>query len=333
MNDKRKDTLSLACVLTVCLIVLLILGAVASELFIYSSVGVGGKPQGEFLTVPELVGRSLSEACEILSGLGIEYEIIPTGSGVSNRVENVKFSGAMLAGEMTVLKGTSVTLCANEVGADKVIYLTFDDGPTRDNTDYILDTLDRYGIKATFFLQGKNIERYPEKTLDTVRRGHLVACHSYSHELDEIYGGVDNMLAEIDRYESALRSAIGDSFYESIPQKMFRFPGGSSQNGRLDKAEAREYIDAIRKKGYAIYDWTSLTGDAEGTTTLDGMIEKMEKGLASSASRELPLIVLMHDKWAVKEDDALSKMIEHLISEGYYFDTLDHCPEYTFAEH
>ncbi len=317
--------------LTVCLIVLLILGAAASELFIYSSVGVGGTP--EMVNVPELVGKSLSEACEILRGLGIEYEIIPTGSGIPNRVEDVKFSGQTLSDGIAVVKGTSVTLCSNEVGADKVIYLTFDDGPTRDNTDYILGVLDKYGIKATFFLQGKNIERYPEKTLDTVRRGHLVACHSYSHELDEIYGSVENMLAEIDKYESALRAALGDAYYESILQKTFRFPGGSSQNGRLNKADAKEYIDAIRKKGYAIYDWTALTGDAEGTTDIPGMIEKMERGLKSSTSKGLPLIVLMHDKWAVQENDALSKIIDQLISEGYYFDTLDHCPEYTFAEH
>lgn len=65
-------------------------------------------------------------------------------------------------------------------GADDV-YLTFDDGPTPGITEWVLDTLDRYDAKATFFCLGRNVERHPELLQEILRRGHKAGNHTYSH--------------------------------------------------------------------------------------------------------------------------------------------------------
>ena len=69
---------------------------------------------------------------------------------------------------------------------DKVVYLTFDDGPSN-LTIPVLDVLDRYGIKATFFVVGKTSEEDKEALRQTVDRGHTLAVHTYTHQYEEIY--------------------------------------------------------------------------------------------------------------------------------------------------
>ena len=64
---------------------------------------------------------------------------------------------------------------------EHAVYLTFDDGPIPEATPFILDTLDKYGAKATFFVVGDNVRKYPELYEEVVRRGHLVGNHTYHH--------------------------------------------------------------------------------------------------------------------------------------------------------
>ena len=64
---------------------------------------------------------------------------------------------------------------------ERTVYLTFDDGPIPEVTPWVLDTLDRYGIKATFFLVGQNVERHPELLDEILKRGHRVGNHTMSH--------------------------------------------------------------------------------------------------------------------------------------------------------
>jgi peptidoglycan-N-acetylglucosamine deacetylase len=65
--------------------------------------------------------------------------------------------------------------------SDKVVALTFDDGPDPYHTPRVLDLLDRYHVKATFFMMGRNVERYPAVARDVLQRGHQIGNHSYSH--------------------------------------------------------------------------------------------------------------------------------------------------------
>ena len=64
---------------------------------------------------------------------------------------------------------------------ERTVYLTFDDGPIPEVTPWVLDTLDRYGVKATFFLVGENVERHPELLEDILKRGHTVGNHTMNH--------------------------------------------------------------------------------------------------------------------------------------------------------
>lgn len=64
---------------------------------------------------------------------------------------------------------------------ERTVYLTFDDGPIPEVTPWVLDTLDRYGVKATFFLVGENVERHPELLEEILKRGHTVGNHTMNH--------------------------------------------------------------------------------------------------------------------------------------------------------
>ena len=327
---KNKSTLILISVLAICILVLVVL----AFLVVKNAILPVLQPNPQWIELPALEDKPLSDAKQMLDELGISYEIIPTDSIIANRVEKIEYAGKQEDGKDFLELGHTVTLFANEISADKVVYLTFDDGPTMSNTFDILDTLDTYGAKATFFVLGNRIREYSDRILATDARGHIVACHSYSHDLDRassgfVYASVSAMLSEIEKYENALKSVLGEESFSKLP-KLMRFPGGSSTNGRISKSEALDYIAAVRSAGYRVYDWTALTGDAEGKSTANEFIAYLESGLDKAKNSKKPLIILMHDKLTTSE--ALPQILDYLVEGGYYFSTLDTCPEYTFAE-
>lgn len=331
MNKKatqnKNDTVKLATILAAGIIILIILAI----LLINSLKAPAGSPEPTHIDIENINGISLADGKAILESADIQYEIIPTESRIPNRIEKVDFLGDTAEnGKLLVEIGTTVKLYANEVEQNKIIYLTFDDGPTRDNTDYILETLTKYNIKASFFVEGQDVAIYPQKMLATFESGHVIGCHSYSHVFADVYASTDAFLDEVTQYEQALKSALGEENYAKV-EKLIRFPGGTNNSLILEQTPM-DYINAVRENGYKIYDWTALTGDTEGITETNAMIEHMMATLTTAKNKNQPLIILMHDKWPVKENDSLSKIIDKLISEGYYFDTIDNCPEYTFAE-
>lgn len=72
--------------------------------------------------------------------------------------------------------------------SERAVYLTFDDGPIPEVTPWVLDVLDRYGVKATFFVVGDNVRKYPDIFREVVRRGHSVGNHTYHHISGHIHG-------------------------------------------------------------------------------------------------------------------------------------------------
>ena len=338
MNNENKNTAALAIALVLCLIVLVILAICVYEKFTTSTPAVDPEipDDKQYATVPNLKGMNLAEARAALDDAEIVYEIVHTDSDLYNKVLDVEYSGKVEGENILIELGTTVKLHANEVDPSKIIYLTFDDGPTSGNTFDILDTLDQYGAKASFFVLGDRVIQYADRIKATVERGHIVACHSYSHNLVSssdgfIYASTDAFLSELNMFESALRGAE-----ITLTHKILRFPGGTCTNGHLSKEESLEYITAARNAGYKVYDWTALTNDADNSYRLDGESDKdyyirsLRESLEQSKEKGLPLIVLMHDKLATNE--CLADILEYLVSEGYVFDTIDHCPEYTFAE-
>lgn len=196
---------------------------------------------------------------------------------------------------------------------EKQIYLTFDDGPSKDITPQILDILKSYNVKATFFVLGARVELYPETLKREFSEGHYIANHGYSHKYSQIYENRDTVFQEFIDCENSIKRALGREEYNSY---LFRFPGGST-GGRYSsvKAEARDLLDSY---GVAYTNWNCLTGDAENKTTKEACFQEM----LNTKGNQNSIILLMHDANDKQQTvDALPEIIEYYMNEGYTFKT------------
>lgn len=143
----------------------------------------------------------------------------------------------------------------------KVAYLTFDDGPSTEVTQQILETLKFNNIKATFFVLGSNVEKSNiQKDLlkEMVIEGHAIGNHGYCHDYSILYPSrVANptvIVNDMKKSEYVMRSVLGDDFRTSV----IRLPGGHmSWNTKM--------LDPVlEENGYSYIDWNTLNGDAEG---------------------------------------------------------------------
>lgn len=182
----------------------------------------------------------------------------------------------------------------------KRVYFTFDDGPSA-NTDRILDILDQYGIKATFFVVGK--DKYQEQYKRIVQDGHTLGMHSYSHKYNEIY-------ASLDAYKQDL-SQLHDFLYELTGEdcKIVRFPGGSSNT--ISKVDMWELIDYLEEEDLVYFDWNVSSGDAVGGNKSANQIAR---NVLDNIDKYNNSVVLFHDA-AGKDStvDALSIIIEEIL--------------------
>ena len=196
----------------------------------------------------------------------------------------------------------------------KVAYLTFDDGPSLIVTPRILDILDEYDIKATFFVVGKMAERHPEMLQRIYEKGHSIGNHSYSHNYGYLYKNSSNFLNDIEKSNKVFKKILGDDFNSNL----VRFPGGSfGKNNKI--------IQAVVDAGYKYYDWNSLNGDAEGKKFSK---DRLVKRFKETSRNKKKLIVLMHDTDAKDTTpDSLKEIIEYLINQGYEFDVLENYNE------
>lgn len=193
----------------------------------------------------------------------------------------------------------------------KIAYLTFDDGPSKVITPKILDILDKYDIKATFFVVGKMVDVNPDILKRIYNEGHSIGNHSYSHKYSYVYRSIDNFFQEIELTENALKNVLGDNFETSL----IRLPGGSHSEYK------KKFVNAAVEKGYKVYDWNALNGDAEGIN-LDKDI--LINRLKSTVRGKKDLIILMHDTDAKSTTaEALPAILDYLIGEGYIFKKLD----------
>lgn len=196
---------------------------------------------------------------------------------------------------------------------EKQVYLTFDDGPSKTITPQILDILNQYNVKATFFVLGKNVEYYPDILQREYNEGHYIANHGYTHEYSKIYRSKDTTFEEYAQTENAIKNALGNQDFNTY---LFRFPGGS-YGGRYEsvKREAREMFDSY---GIAYTNWNCLTGDAEGKKTAEDCFNEMLRTKGDQNS----IILLMHDAADKQQTvDALPSIIQYYIDNGYTFKT------------
>ena len=204
----------------------------------------------------------------------------------------------------------------------KVVYLTFDDGPSTTNTPEILDVLDRYNVKATFFTLGKSIEGNEEaKNIlkETAKRGHAIANHTYSHDYSYLYPNrtmnVDNIVSDIEKNNSIMKEVLGEDF----STRVIRFPGGYwSWEGRTAMKEAME------QNGYYNVDWNALNKDAEGKQkNADELLQSTKETVEALGPDADSVVFLMHDTYGKEETvKALPQIIEYLQEKGFEFRTI-----------
>ena len=191
-------------------------------------------PQPQRITIPRLSTRPIGEAEQILQDAGISYTVKEEYSldFAARTVMNVHFYGTLdddgchinpaYPVEVTVSLGTRRKTCVKAVD-EKRIYLTFDDGPFK-YTRQVLDKLEQYGVRATFFTLGRYAAVYPDLIRAIDEGGHLLACHSYSHDYMSLYASAETVLGEIRSWEKTIEAAG-----VTLPEKIyFRFPGGTT---------------------------------------------------------------------------------------------------------
>ena len=192
----------------------------------------------------------------------------------------------------------------------KKVYLTFDDGPS-DYTDELLDILDEYNVKATFFVV-RQFDK-PDKLRRIAEEGHTIGLHSASHVYSKIYADLDSFESDVQGVHSWVEHLTG------IDTRLYRFPGGSSNS--VSSVSIAECVDYLHANGYEYYDWNAESQDAEKLYLTPEQLN--DNIMYSVRNNEGDSIVLMHDL-----DDhyntvqALPALIETLQSEGYELCTL-----------
>ena len=281
--------------------------------------------------LPSLVGQDVSVMDTLLlHRVEIGYVYVPNTTPAGT-IFDISFSGTQTETEILIDPDTKLTLYVSTgteltnvtvVETDRTIYLTFDDGPSPKNTPAILDTLDDYGIKATFFLVGTSVASQPDLVREIYDRGHKIGCHSYTHEYADIYASVDNMMAELAAWEKAVEAALG-----FVPEeRLFRFPGGSSL------CKDQTIRQALAEAGMRMFDWNIVNNDCFLSTRPADMTaeEYIQKNVTSTFQYSLglknsPHILLMHDTYA-ETAEFLPWIIDYLTEQGCTFDTLDALP-------
>lgn len=198
----------------------------------------------------------------------------------------------------------------NPKDAKKVVYLTFDDGPS-DLTPQVLDLLDRYNAKATFFVVQKNNEDCEEYLSEIVERGHTLGLHSYSHNYSLIYSSTDAFLSD---YEDVYDWVVEKTGYTP---SLFRFPGGSNNGSSY---VVNGIIDEMEERGFQYFDWNVSSGDGSELTTTANIIDN----ICSNVGNVDNPVVLMHDGKGKRATlAALPSVLEYLSDNGYEFLPLD----------
>ncbi len=179
----------------------------------------------------------------------------------------------------------------------KVMYLTFDDGPSEVRTNAILDVLKEKDVRATFFVVGKNVEKHPETAKRIVEEGHTIGIHCYDHAYDTLYAGKESFIEDFNKACKAVYDATGVKVW------CFRFPGGSINN--YNKNVYQDIINEMEKQGYVYYDWNASLGDAAANPEPEKLIQNAKE----STLQRKKVVMLAHDIVGATVD-CLDELIE-----------------------
>lgn len=181
----------------------------------------------------------------------------------------------------------------------KIIYLTFDDGPTPVITQWTLDTLKQYNAKATFFCIGDNIKKHPDIFKSVINNGHTIGNHTFNH----LKGWCTKTKQYIENTEKAQQLINPEN------NNLFRPPFG-----KIKRNQAKQLIN----KGYKIVMWSVLSYDWESGITPEKCLKNVIKHSTSGS------IIVFHDsvKASKNMQYALPKVLEYYSKKGYQFKSL-----------
>ncbi|MCH5167770.1 MAG: polysaccharide deacetylase [Erysipelotrichales bacterium] len=192
---------------------------------------------------------------------------------------------------------------------EKVIYLTFDDGPGA-YTEELLDILNKYNVKATFFVTAQ-FNKYIPLIEREAKEGHAVGLHTKTHEWN-IYRSFENYYKDFSDMNAIIKKYTGSE------TNIFRFPGGGSNT--ISKSRSlgimKYNVSKMSEAGYVYYDWNIDSGDAAGANS-----KKIYNNVITGISDRNYSIILMHD---IKRPtiDTIEKIIVYALDNGYTFKTL-----------
>lgn len=216
-----------------------------------------------------------------------------------------------------------IFICSNKVKADpmymteeenKIIYLTFDDGPSV-LTDKILDILREENVKATFFLIGNQISDQKAVVKRIYDEGHTIGLHTFTHKYKRIYSSNENFINEMIRCQNEVYNIVG------IKPNIIRFPWGSHKKLNQD------FLNMLHENNFKIYDWNAFMSDGINCKT---PINKLYREATKTTVTEHPIILLMHCDYMHKNTcKALPMVIKYYKEKGYEFkaitkDTSEH---------
>lgn len=181
------------------------------------------------------------------------------------------------------------------------IYLTFDDGPTPEITEWVLEELQKYNAKASFFCIGSNIKKHPEIFQKVTNSGHSIANHTFDH----LNGWKTSTKEYIENINQC--SVMIDQFSNN---KLFRPP-----YGRIKTAQSKK----LRQLGYKIIMWDVLSADFDTAITPEKCLEYVLKNVSSGS------IIVFHDsvKAFPNLKYTLPRALEYWKEKGFVFEKLD----------
>ena len=194
---------------------------------------------------------------------------------------------------------------------DKIIYLTFDDGPGP-YTNELLDILKKYNVKATFFVTGAGSDEVLAREFN---EGHAIGLHTASHNYSYIYQNTNNFFADLEAVQARVERVTGQK------TNLMRFPGGSS-NTVSRRYDGKTHIMSIlaqevTNRGYTYFDWNVSSGDADTASTPEAVYNNVVTRLTNKES-----VILQHD---IKQFSvaAVEGIIKYGLENGYAFKKLD----------
>ncbi len=195
-----------------------------------------------------------------------------------------------------------------KVGQEKVIYLTFDDGPHPEITAWVIDELKKHQIKATFFCVGDNLKKHPETANQLLTEGHQIGNHTMHHIKGWKHKNVD-YIKDIEDCDTEIRKIHAQMNDEKAQPRLFRPPYGQIKPSQ---------IKLLRAKGYEIIQWSDLSCDYDKHLNCEKSLSALVKNAKPGS------IVVFHDSEKAENQlkQILPSYLEAMLAEGFTFETL-----------